>query len=199
MVLFLLFLSEPGPHSDAGSAFSSFTVRIQGSFGHWRCFFSFSCPNTGLIRTLIVLFLPFLSEYRAHSDTGGAFSPFPVRIQGSFGHWRCFFSFSCPNQALIRTLGMVFLPFLSESDPHSDTGSAFSPFPVRIQGSFGHWRCFFSFSCPNQTLIRTLGMVFLLFLSESDPHSDTGSAFSPFMSESSPHSDTGNACPHLPV
>jgi hypothetical protein len=139
MVLFLLFLSESGPHSDAGSAFSSFTVRIQGSFGHWRCFFSFSCPNTGLIRTLVVLFLPFLSEYRAHSDTGSAFAPFPVRIQGSFGHWRCFFSFSCPNTGLIRTLEVLFLLFLSESGPHSDTGDGFSPFPVRIRPSFGHW------------------------------------------------------------
>jgi hypothetical protein len=172
-----LLVSESGVHSDTDCSFSPFGVRIRGSFGHGLLFLDFSCPNQGFIRTRIALFHLFVSESRVHSDTDCSFSPFRVRIKGSFGHGLLFFTFSCPSQGFIRTRVALVHLLVSESGVHSDTDCSFSPFGVRIRGSFGHGLLFLDFSCPNQGFIRTRIAPFNLFVSELVAHSDTDCSF----------------------
>jgi hypothetical protein len=160
-------------------SFPPIPVRIRGSFGQLFGFHTYSCPNQGLIRTTFWVFHLFLSESGANSDNFLDFPPIPVRIRASFGQLFEFSTYSCPNQGLIRTPFWVFHLFLSESGAHSDNFLGFPPIPVRIRASFGHLFGFFSYSCPNQGLIRTPFWVFHLFLSESGLNSDTVQGFLP--------------------
>jgi hypothetical protein len=180
-------------------SFPPIPVRIRASFGHLFEFSTYSCPNQGLIRTPFWVSHLFLSESGANSDTFLGFPPIPVRIRASFGHLFEFSTYSCPNQGLIRTPFWVFHLFLSESGPHSDTFLGFPPIPVRIRAPFGHLFGFFSYSCPNQGLIRTPFWVFHLFLSESGLNSDTFLGFHLFLSESGLNSDTVQGFPPIPV
>jgi hypothetical protein len=150
---FLLILSESGAHLGLGSGFAP------------------SCPNRCSFG-LRSGFPPNSAETGVHSDWGSGFPSHPVRIKYSFRLQFGVSSSSCPNQVLIRTSVRGFLLIISESGVLSDWISGFPSHPVRIKCSFGLQFGVSSSSCPNQVLIQTSVRGFLLFLSESDVHSD---------------------------
>ncbi len=112
-------------------------VRFGYSFGLWGRLYGSSCPNEALIRTRFPFAREFLSNSAIHSDSGIDCMGAPVRMRHLFGLWDRLHGSSCPNEALIRTLGSIVWGLLSESRTYSDSIFVCTGVPVRFSYSFG--------------------------------------------------------------
>ncbi|MGG7619084.1 hypothetical protein [Bacillus coreaensis] len=79
-----LLLSEYEVDSDRKNGKLPIVVRIRGRFGQKEREITYSCPNTGFIRTGRTGDYLFLSEYEVDSDRKNGRIPLVVRISGLF-------------------------------------------------------------------------------------------------------------------
>jgi hypothetical protein len=148
-------LSELGTTSDSFRRRRGKAVRTRGYFGQLSSLQGISCPNSGLLRTALVLAGEKLSKLGATSDNFGARRPKAVQTRGYFGQLLWSQGKSWPNSGLLRTAFVVAGEKLSELGATSDSFRRHRGKAVQTRGYFGQLLWSQVKSWPNLGLLRT--------------------------------------------